>query len=112
MATARLKIQTLKWRIGKLAPRVYGPLKAQEPPAREGDGAAKGEDSVVVFSVRSWARTPDNQVVETTWAVRGMNAVESRALYDGVREGRVSLEALARMNAEGEAAALRGARSR
>ena len=112
VATARLKIQTLKWRVGKLAPRVYGPLKAQEPPQADGDTdrGGGGKKSVTVFDVRSWALTPDKQVVETTWAVRGMNTDERAALYDGVREGRVSLDELARMNAAGEAAA-RAARS-
>jgi len=114
VATARLKIQTLKWRVGRLAPRVYGPLKAQDPPRMDGDadGGGKGEATVTVFEVRSWAVTPDNQVVETTWAVRGMNSAERRALYDGVRDGRVSLDDLARMNAAGETAALQDARSR
>jgi hypothetical protein len=70
------------------------------------------EATVTVFEVRSWAVTPDNQVVETTWAVRGMNSAERRALYDGVRDGRVSLDDLARMNAAGETAALQDARSR
>lgn len=57
--------------------------------------------------MRSWAVTPDNQVVETTWAVRGMNSAERSALYDGVRD--VSLDELAQMNAAGETAALAGA---
>src|SRR5687768_6952942 len=112
VATARLKIQTLKWRVGKLAPRVYGPLKAQDPPRTDGDtDSGRDKNSVTVFEVRHWALTPDKQVVETTWAVRGMNADERTALYDGVRDGRVSLDELARMNAAGEAAALRAARS-
>lgn len=102
VATSRLKIQTLKWRVEKLAPRVYGPMKAQEPP---GSGAAAGSGKIEhQFQVRSWARTPDNQVVETTDAVLGMTAAERQALYDGVRSGRLSLDALAALNAAGRAA--------
>jgi hypothetical protein len=41
VATARLKIQTLKWRVGRLAPRVYGPLKAQEPPGGQAGREAR-----------------------------------------------------------------------
>jgi hypothetical protein len=54
--------------------------------------------------MRSWARTPDNQVVETTDAARGMNAAERDALYDDIRTGRVSLEDLARLSAAARAA--------
>ena len=100
VATARLKIQTLKWRVGKLAPRVYGPLKAQEPAAR---GGGAGEKQEVAFYMRSWARTPDNKVVETTDAARGMSNAERAALHDDIRSGRMSLETLAALNAQAEA---------
>jgi hypothetical protein len=103
VATARLKIQTLKWRVGKLAPRVYGPLKAQGPPGG-GKGGKGGEDVIVAWHVRNWARTPDNQVVETTWATVGMTPAERQALGQDVREGRISVEELERMNAAAEAA--------
>lgn len=103
VATARLKIQTLKWRVGKLAPRVYGPLKAQDPPGG-GPGGKGGEDVIVAWHIRSWAKTPDNQVVETTWAVVGMTPAERKALHDDVREGRISADEVARMNAAAEAA--------
>ena len=100
---ARLKIQTLKWRVGKLAPRVYGPTKAQEPPrAASGDGGEGGKQEVV-FYVRSWARTPDNKVVETTGATRGMNPAERDKLYEDIRTGRMSLDELAALEAQAKA---------
>lgn len=101
---ARLKIQTLKWRVGKLAPRVYGPTKAQEPAAAAagGDGGAGGKQEVV-FYVRSWARTPDDQVVETTGATRGMNPAQREALYEDVRTGRMSPGELAALEAQAAA---------
>lgn len=103
VATARLKIQTLKWRVGKLAPRVYGPTKAQEPSAAAvGEKDADGKREVA-FYMRSWALTPDNKVVETTGATRGMNPAEQDALYDDIRTGRMSLEALAALIAQAEA---------
>lgn len=101
VATARLKIQTLKWRVGKLAPRVYGPLKAQDPPGSGGQG---GEPTVVTFQIRSWAVTPDKEVVETTSAAVGMTPEERSALHRDIRAGRISVEELARMNAAADAA--------
>jgi hypothetical protein len=105
VAVARLKIQTLKWRVGKLAPRVYGPLKAQEPPRGAGDEADGGDDEEVVrrFEVRHFARTPDRQVVETTGAARGLHGEALRALNEGIETGRISLDELAAMNAASEA---------
>jgi len=102
VATARLKIQTLKWRVGRLAPRVYGPLKAQEPPSgADGDGAgAKGPERVA-FEVRHFARTPQGRVVETTRASRGMTQAQRDALFAAIGDGRVTPEDLARM-AEGQ----------
>lgn len=104
VAAARLKIQTLKWRVGRLAPRVYGPLKAVAPPPPADSGAEEAEAPTrVVFHVRSWARTPDNRVVETTQAAVGMTPAERQALGQDIAAGRVSLEALERMSAAGEA---------
>jgi hypothetical protein len=109
VATARLKIQTLKWRVGKLAPRVYGPLKAQAGAGADGV-AGSGAATAVAFYVRSWARTPDGQVVETTGATRGMTPEERRALFDDVRSGRLGLAELEALNAQAAAAdAARGA---
>jgi len=102
VATARLKIQTLKWRVGRLAPRVYGPLKAQEPPggADGGGEGAKGPERVA-FEVRHFARTPQGRVVETTRASRGMTQAQRDALFAAIGDGRVTPEDLARM-AEGQ----------
>lgn len=96
VATARLKIQTLKWRVGKLAPRKYGALKAQAP-ENDDEALDRAEPQVMRFEVRHFARTPDNQVVETTRAVRGMTRDEEQALGVAIREGRVSLEELEAM---------------
>lgn len=97
VATSRLKIQTLKWRVGKLAPRKYGPLKAQAPEAEDDEGGTV--KTIYAFEVRRFARTPDNQVVETTRAVRGMTEPQIKALGDDVREGRLSLAELKAMEA-------------
>jgi hypothetical protein len=59
---------------------------------------------IVAWHIRSWARTPDNQVVETTWAKVGMTPAERAALNEDIRQGRISLEELDRMNAAAEAA--------
>lgn len=96
VATSRLKIQTLKWRVGKLAPRKYGPLKAQNPAEDDEGGAVK---TIYAFEVRHFARTPDNQVVETTRAVRGMTPAQEREVSDALREGRLSLAELKAMEA-------------
>lgn len=97
--TARLKIQTLKWRCAKLAPRRYGTIKAQAP-ADEAETAAA--EPVTRFEVRHFAATPDNQVVETTRAVRGMSPAENTAFRAAIREGRITLEELEARNAAGE----------
>lgn len=104
VATARLKIQTLKWRVGKLAPRKYGPLKAQAP---EGEAAAAAREPVR-FEARRFARTPDNQVVETTRAVRGMSVEETRALRAAIAAGTVTMEDLAAMVRRADADLARG----
>lgn len=91
VATARLKIQTLKWRVGKLAPRKYGPLKAQAP---EGERGAEGRGPMR-FEARRFARTPDNRVVETTRAVRGMSVEEVQALRAAIAAGTVTPEDVA-----------------
>lgn len=103
--TARLKIQTLKWRCAKLAPRRYGTIRAQ-PPADQaddaGDAAGASTERVVQFEPRHFAVTPDNQVVETTRAVRGMSPQAGSAFRQAIREGRITLTQLAALNAGGE----------
>jgi len=105
VATARLKIQTLKWRVGKLAPRKYGPLKAQTaedapPPAAV---APVAEAPAVSFEVRHFAVTPDKTVVETTRAVRGMSPKDNEALRRDIAAGRISLDDLAAMARKADA---------
>lgn len=113
VATARLKIQTLKWRVGKLARRVYGPARAVAVAAADGLAAAGGDGAdgtadagtrrVVGFHARDFAVTPDNRVVETTGAMVGLDPEAARRLADDVRAGRIGLEELAARNAAGEA---------
>jgi hypothetical protein len=94
--TARLKIQTLKWRVAKLAPRSYGGLKAQEPAAGAatgGEGASgEGEGGAprIVFHARRFAVTPDNRVVELTLAARGMTEEQMTDLRAAVMRGEVT----------------------
>lgn len=105
--TARLKIQTLKWRVQKLAPRLYGTLKAQEPARgpddveeREaGDMAGRKVEHQILFDVRRWAVTPDRRVVEVTDASRGMSEHDHTALQAAVRDGTVTEADLAAMAA-------------
>lgn len=100
--TARLKIQTLKWRCAKLAPRRYGTIKAQPPEGEAQEGAGAEAQQVTRFEVRRFAATPDNQVVETTRAARAMSPAEHAAFCEAIREGRITLEQLAALNAAGE----------
>jgi len=86
--TSKLKIETLKWRVGKLVPRKYGPLKAQAPEAAAGEGAAAKEGKRVKFELRRWARTPQGEVVEITKAVRGLDEAAIAEVDRSVREGR------------------------
>lgn len=99
--TTRLKIQTLKWRCAKLAPRRYGSLRAQ-PAEDAAIPATAGAPEAVRFEIRRFAATPDGQVVETTAAVRGMSGAESLAFSRDIREGRISLAELDARLAAGE----------
>jgi hypothetical protein len=86
---ARLKINTIKWRIGRLVPRKYGPWKAVAAAAVDGgeDEAAPAE-TVMSFQVRHWWRTPDRRVVETTDVVRGLSPSQVAAVHQAVEAGR------------------------
>lgn len=98
--TARLKIRTLMWRCAKLAPRRYGTIKAQAPQdAADDAAAAAAQEPVMRFEVRHFAVTPDDKVVETTGAVRGMSPAENTDFRQAIREGRITLEALEVLNA-------------
>ena len=85
MRTAKLKIDTLKWRIGRLVPRKYGPWKAVSPES-EADSATGPKR--LKIEVRRWAVTPDKQLVELTEQVRGLEPEQIEALRRAVQEGR------------------------
>jgi hypothetical protein len=99
--SSRLKIETLKWRVGKLAPRRYGGLKAQAPAGAAGAAEEAGPDRLI-FELRHFAVTPDRKVVETTKAVRGMGADDRAELWAQIADGRVSEAELAARNAAAE----------
>jgi len=97
VSAARLKIDVLKWRIGRLVPRKYGPWKAQEPLAAvaqgPGDDAAAEDEAPpqVTFYVRHFALTPDRQVVEITDAVAGLDRDGVGRVSQAVEAGRFML---------------------
>lgn len=95
VAAARLKIQTIKWRVGKLVPRVYGPAwlaaKAERAQAEKAK-AAKAAKAAGPVVIRAWACVPDGRVVEYTEAASRMSRDEERALYDDLTAGRVQPE--------------------
>ena len=113
--TARLKIQTLKYRVAKLAPRTYGTLKAQDPPAAadgSADGSAGGGEDEgarkveVAFTVRRFAVTPGRKVIDVTWAGEGMDEDERAALRAGVMRGEITEADLERLAAAARRRAL------
>lgn len=85
VATARLKINTLKWRVGRLVPRKYGPWKAVAPPVEDDGGGGKRR---LIVEVRHFAVAPGRRVVETTDAVRGLKPEEVKRLHAAVEAGR------------------------
>lgn len=89
VAVARLKINTLKWRVGRLAPRKYGPWRAVA--AAEAAEAAQEAEPEVVFRPRHFAVTPERKVVETTRAVSGMDPDGVRRVNTAVSAGRFAL---------------------
>jgi hypothetical protein len=92
VAVARLKISTIKWRIGRLAPRKYGPWWAVA--AAEAEAAAAGAEAAepqVVFYPRHFAVTPERQVVEITDAVEGLDREGLGRVSAAVRAGRYAL---------------------
>jgi hypothetical protein len=100
--TARLKIQTLKWRCAKLAPRRYGTIRAQDPEGAADEAGGAAAQTVTRFEVRHFAVTPDNKVVETTRAVRGLSPAEGSEFRQAIREGRITMDQLEALNAGGE----------
>ena len=81
---ARLRIETLKWRIGRISPRKYGPWKAQAPQDPSGDGTKR----YTGIEVRRFAKTPDTKLAEITRNVRGMTQDEILVLQADIRSGR------------------------
>lgn len=90
--TARLRIDTIKWRVARLAPRAYGPWKAQAAPADPGgepSGDGKAQTPRLLIEVRQFANTPDRKVVEITRLVRGKTPDEIKALREDIAAGRL-----------------------
>ena len=96
VTTARLKIQTLKWRVARLAPQVYGPQKAQAPDAGTAPAAVR-------FEVRRFAVSPEGATIETTRAVRGLSPEAIQALRADIRAGRVTVADLGAMARKADA---------
>lgn len=91
-ATARLKIDTIKWRIGKLVPRKYGPWMAGEGGAR---GRRHGRRDVRV-EIRKWAYAPDG-VKDITVLTRGMTPEQVREMTEEIEAGRLVVPANAEL---------------
>ena len=101
---ARLKVETLRWRIAKLAPHQYG--RGQPGLGQLGSGkmaAAKekagAQGRIISVEVRSFVPSPcGRHTLELTRAVRGMSAAEREAFTTGIQEGRISLDEAHAMN--------------
>lgn len=113
--TARLKIQTLKWRVTRLSPRKYGRAADLEAVAaariEAAEEAAARAAARPVFEVRHFAVTPEKKVLDVTGAVRGLPQAEADGIKARVRSGALSEAEVATMNATANAAfraALRG----
>jgi hypothetical protein len=86
VAVARLKINTLKWRVGRLAPRKYGPWRAVA--GAEAEAAAKPQ---VTFYARTFALTPDRKVVDVSDVVAGLDREGEGRVQAAVQAGRFVL---------------------
>jgi hypothetical protein len=95
--TARLKIQAIKYRIARLAPRAFGPQKAVAPPDPQGEAEAEG--GAVGFVFRRWAKGPDGRLVEITDLAQGLTEAEIDDLKGELRDGRRRVEDLPPMPA-------------
>lgn len=109
VATARLKIQTLKWRVTRLAPRKYGRAADLEAvAAARADAAAEAEAARIearpVFEVRHFAVTPAKKVLDVTGAVRGLPQAEADGIKAQVRSGALSEADVGALNASADAA--------
>jgi hypothetical protein len=88
--TARLKIQAIRWRIAKLAPRKYGTHKATHGEAGE---ASQGPQEVV-FRVRRFEVAPGRRMVEITDHIAGRHPEDVAAFRAAIRDGRLAHDAL------------------
>jgi len=86
VAVARLKINTIRWRVGRLAPRKYGPWKAVT--AAEAAAEAKPQ---VTFYARTFALTPDRKVVDVSDIVAGLDREAAGRVQAAVKAGRFVL---------------------
>ncbi|MBX3482250.1 hypothetical protein [Phenylobacterium sp.] len=91
--TARLKIQAIRHRIAKLAPRVFGTQKAQAADGGTGSGAGAGRKTTW-FVARRFGQTPDGRLLEITDLVEGLPQAEIEALKADIRAGRKTAETL------------------
>ena len=85
--SARLKIETLKWRIGRIVPRKYGPWKAVVPEPTEEAKSGKRKPDLWI-EVRRFAKTPDGELAEITEAIRGMTQENIKIMQDDILAGR------------------------
>lgn len=88
LRSAKLKIETLKWRVGRLVPRRYGPWKAVVP---EGETEAGTGAQRLKIEVRRWAVTPERKMVEITEQVRGLDSAEVQALRASIQAGTLAV---------------------
>lgn len=112
VATARLKIQTLKWRVTRLSPRKYGRAAELEAVAEQRAEAASAQARArPMLEVRHFAVTPAKKVLDVTGAIRGLPRAEADDIKAQVRSGGLSEADVAALNTAADAAlaaALRG----
>ncbi|MDZ4373228.1 MAG: hypothetical protein U1C74_17640, partial [Phenylobacterium sp.] len=92
--------------VAKLAPRAYGTLKAQEPGSASASEANEDRKVALAFTVRRFGVTPDQTVVDLTWAGEGMDEDGRAALRAGVMRGEITEGDLARLTAAARRRAL------
>ena len=85
--SARLKIETLKWRIGRIVPRKYGPWKAVVPEPTETVRSGKRKPDLWI-EVRRFAKKPDGELAEITEAIRGMTSENIKIMQADILAGR------------------------
>jgi hypothetical protein len=91
--TAKLKIDTLKWRVARLAPQKYGTWKALPAPV---EAAAAKPVQPPRVEARHFALAPDG-VKDITVLARGLDAEALNALHEDIRAGRLVVAAEAEL---------------